>query len=143
MDKPSVHLNRSLKQAKARKKPIKVVYISSPMKVRTSVSKFRSVVQGLTGRDSDPAQLEKVLGIDCVDEPRRVPDQEIEGLDDEPSHATPVPAVDHELESSSASADSSIESFDDVFTPEMLENFTGLPVRSSLFFDLFRSLDAV
>ncbi|MCL7025789.1 hypothetical protein MKW94_007859 [Papaver nudicaule] len=34
-------------------KPIKVVYISNPMKVKTTVSEFRSLVQELTGRDSD------------------------------------------------------------------------------------------
>ncbi|KAJ8648641.1 hypothetical protein MRB53_001664 [Persea americana] len=148
MDTASVHFNRSLKQTKPKKKPIKVVYISSPMKVKTSVAKFRSVVQGLTGRDSDPTHIEKFLGINGVDEPQRVPDQEIEGEDDKSDYARLVPGtVDHEGESSSVSADSSIEPFDDVFTAEMIENFTGLPARSSLFFepqgDLFRSLDVV
>ncbi|XVF00222.1 hypothetical protein REPUB_Repub03eG0266400 [Reevesia pubescens] len=37
------------------KKDIKVVYISSPMKVKTCVSQFRSLVQELTGKDSDVA----------------------------------------------------------------------------------------
>ncbi|KAI3764220.1 hypothetical protein L2E82_14224 [Cichorium intybus] len=32
---------------------LKVVYISSPMKVKTSASRFRALVQELTGRDSD------------------------------------------------------------------------------------------
>ncbi|KAM2065328.1 hypothetical protein TB1_027706 [Malus domestica] len=32
---------------------VKVVYISSPMKVQTSASEFRALVQELTGRDSD------------------------------------------------------------------------------------------
>ncbi|KAL4586309.1 hypothetical protein LXL04_010945 [Taraxacum kok-saghyz] len=32
---------------------LKVVYISSPMKVTTSASRFRTLVQELTGRDSD------------------------------------------------------------------------------------------
>lgn len=32
---------------------MKVVYISSPMKVKTSAAKFRTIVQKLTGRDSD------------------------------------------------------------------------------------------
>ncbi|KAI3796429.1 hypothetical protein L1987_39099 [Smallanthus sonchifolius] len=34
-------------------KKLKVVHISSPMKVKTSASRFRSLVQELTGRDSD------------------------------------------------------------------------------------------
>ncbi|PIN01593.1 hypothetical protein CDL12_25894 [Handroanthus impetiginosus] len=33
--------------------PLKVVYISSPMKVKTSASNFRSLVQQLTGKNSD------------------------------------------------------------------------------------------
>lgn len=33
--------------------PLKVVYISSPMKVKTSASRFRSLVQQLTGKNSD------------------------------------------------------------------------------------------
>ncbi|CAK9316424.1 unnamed protein product [Citrullus colocynthis] len=45
------------KQAKRSRKSaaadFKVVYISSPMKVKTSASKFRSLVQKLTGQDSD------------------------------------------------------------------------------------------
>lgn len=36
--------------------PLKVVYISSPMKVKTSVSRFRSLVQQLTGKNSDILQ---------------------------------------------------------------------------------------
>lgn len=38
-------------------KGIKVVYISSPMKVKTSAAEFRATVQGLTGRDSDVARF--------------------------------------------------------------------------------------
>ncbi|OWM78463.1 uncharacterized protein LOC116211606 [Punica granatum] len=39
------------------KNGIKVVYISSPMKVKTSASEFRAIVQELTGRDSDVARF--------------------------------------------------------------------------------------
>ncbi|XWS57022.1 hypothetical protein CRYUN_Cryun09bG0136100 [Craigia yunnanensis] len=35
------------------KKDIKVVYISSPMKVKICASQFRALVQELTGKDSD------------------------------------------------------------------------------------------
>ncbi|KAE8711947.1 Sigma factor binding protein 2 [Hibiscus syriacus] len=37
------------------KKDLKVVYISSPMKVKTCASQFRALVQELTGKDSDIA----------------------------------------------------------------------------------------
>ncbi|KAL7157959.1 hypothetical protein ABFS83_02G110600 [Erythranthe nasuta] len=40
------------KSKKKRDNSLKVVYISSPMKVRTSASRFRSLVQQLTGKDS-------------------------------------------------------------------------------------------
>ena len=38
---------------KSKKKPIKVVYISNPMKVTASASEFRALVQQLTGQDAD------------------------------------------------------------------------------------------
>jgi hypothetical protein len=44
------------------KKPIKVVYISTPMKVKTSASKFRDLVQELTGQNSDTTQYVEVNG---------------------------------------------------------------------------------
>ncbi|XP_028089934.1 uncharacterized protein LOC114290263 [Camellia sinensis] len=36
---------------------VKVVHISSPVKVKTSASKFRALVQELTGRDSDVSRF--------------------------------------------------------------------------------------
>jgi hypothetical protein len=38
------------------KKPIKVVYISNPVRVKTSAAGFRALVQELTGRDADPSK---------------------------------------------------------------------------------------
>ncbi|CAI9089796.1 OLC1v1024431C1 [Oldenlandia corymbosa var. corymbosa] len=50
-------MNRSNKCKRKKKSSmdslLKVVYISSPMKVETSASRFRTLVQELTGRDSD------------------------------------------------------------------------------------------
>lgn len=40
-----------------RSRDIKVVYISSPMKVKTSASEFRALVQELTGRHSDTSRF--------------------------------------------------------------------------------------
>ncbi|KAK1425352.1 hypothetical protein QVD17_20703 [Tagetes erecta] len=48
MDKPTKNYGK-----RRDNKKLKVVYISSPIKVKTSVSRFRSLVQELTGRDSD------------------------------------------------------------------------------------------
>ncbi|GER46306.1 VQ motif family protein [Striga asiatica] len=41
------------KSSKATNNSLKVVYISSPMKVATSASRFKSLVQELTGKNSD------------------------------------------------------------------------------------------
>ena len=51
MMKSSKHNNK-----RYNKKEIKVTYISSPMKVKTSASNFRALVQELTGLDSNVAE---------------------------------------------------------------------------------------
>ncbi|XP_075517773.1 uncharacterized protein LOC142552058 [Primulina tabacum] len=53
MDK-DVNQKKGNKQPKIKKKqPLKVVYITNPIKFKTSASEFRSLVQELTGQDSD------------------------------------------------------------------------------------------
>lgn len=44
--------SRSIRCSKKKKEPIKVVYISNPIKFTTSASKFRALVQQLTGQDA-------------------------------------------------------------------------------------------
>ncbi|KAK7260729.1 hypothetical protein RIF29_27008 [Crotalaria pallida] len=46
---------KNKRQSRRDKKEIKVTYISSPMKVKTSTSNFRALVQELTGQDSNVA----------------------------------------------------------------------------------------
>ncbi|KAI3744052.1 hypothetical protein L1987_57124 [Smallanthus sonchifolius] len=53
MDMLTVKPTKNCRAKKDMTKKLKVVYISSPMKVKTSASRFRSLVQELTGRDSD------------------------------------------------------------------------------------------
>ncbi|KAG9145072.1 hypothetical protein Leryth_018366 [Lithospermum erythrorhizon] len=51
---------KSISRSKGKRKQqssVKVVYISTPIKVQTSASQFRTLVQELTGRDSDIARL--------------------------------------------------------------------------------------
>ncbi|KAE8038430.1 hypothetical protein FH972_010941 [Carpinus fangiana] len=71
------------------KKPIKVVYISTPMKVKTSASKFRDLVQELTGRDSDTTQYVEVNGAAAADGDANCrhdfPDQQFRTMFDESS----------------------------------------------------------
>lgn len=53
---PNAHKKNSAKGKRKSNNSLKVVYISSPMKVKTSASRFRSLVQQLTGKNSDIAQ---------------------------------------------------------------------------------------
>ncbi|XP_031270572.1 sigma factor binding protein 2, chloroplastic-like [Pistacia vera] len=54
MGKFKDHSKRKTAETKAKKNPIKVTYISSPMKVKaSSASEFRAIVQELTGKNSD------------------------------------------------------------------------------------------
>ncbi|PON53324.1 VQ motif containing protein [Parasponia andersonii] len=46
-----------------RRKGVKVVYISSPMKVKTSAAKFRALVQELTGINSDAERFIEMNGV--------------------------------------------------------------------------------
>ncbi|CAA7389026.1 unnamed protein product [Spirodela intermedia] len=69
MDKLSVVHQGGLKQAKAKKKPIKIVHISNPMKVTTTTSEFKVLVQVLTGQDSDMALLSKFAEADGPHDP--------------------------------------------------------------------------
>ncbi|KAJ8773980.1 hypothetical protein K2173_009411 [Erythroxylum novogranatense] len=50
-------------KGKGGEKGIKVVYISSPMKVKASASEFRALVQQLTGKDSDATRFMDANGI--------------------------------------------------------------------------------
>ncbi|PNY14363.1 hypothetical protein L195_g011043 [Trifolium pratense] len=51
------HVMKGKRQSKKNKKEVKVTYISSPMKVKTSASNFRALVQELTGQDSNVADM--------------------------------------------------------------------------------------
>jgi hypothetical protein len=53
----SNHMMKGKRQSKKNKKEVKVTYISSPMKVKTSASNFRALVQELTGQDSNVADM--------------------------------------------------------------------------------------
>ncbi|KAG6467519.1 hypothetical protein ZIOFF_074649 [Zingiber officinale] len=78
---------KSTKKKKKKNKlqqPIKVVYISNPMKVKATVAEFSSVVQGLTGRDSDlESSLSKygAVAVDYYGTPDLPPPQEEETCD--------------------------------------------------------------
>ncbi|MQL86894.1 hypothetical protein Taro_019435 [Colocasia esculenta] len=55
MEKPSAASTKH-ENKQAKKKQIKVVYISNPMRVKTTAAEFKGLVQELTGQDSDIAE---------------------------------------------------------------------------------------
>ncbi|KAI3448775.1 hypothetical protein Pfo_005440 [Paulownia fortunei] len=107
---------------------LKVVYISSPMKVKTSASRFRSLVQQLTGKNSDISQYDNYVGrdfheIDCDDE----------SLAKETSDQYQVFSSVSQGDTPTSS-DSLLEPMDNVFNSQMKEQFEGI-FSSNLFFD--------
>ncbi|RWW74574.1 hypothetical protein BHE74_00017484 [Ensete ventricosum] len=125
MGRLSVHQTRGPKQGKGKKKTVKVVYISNPMWFTTSVVKFRALVQKLTGRDSNVGDTG---GTSIV----------LDGLEKLSAQPTPGSGVASDstgMDPGTATASAAFEMFDDdVFTPEMLDNFAALQ-QSTLFRD--------
>lgn len=114
------------KQGKSRRAAVKVVYISSPMKVKTSASKFRALVQELTGRDSDVARY--MENKEREESRKMVMDQGSE-------------AVDH---SSSSSESLLFGLFDmDSFMPREEDGSVGMMFPSSFLCEPFRQMDGM
>ncbi|XP_065857033.1 sigma factor binding protein 1, chloroplastic-like [Euphorbia lathyris] len=111
----------SSKLLKTMKKPLKVVYISNPIKFQISASQFRALVQEFTGQHSDPSKFMSahVAG-----------DQNVEVA------AAAADLNGRQKQQEQISDDLMVESagFDDVFTPEMIDNLSGL-MDSGLFYD--------
>lgn len=127
-------------------KPIKVVYISNPMKVKTSAAGFRALVQELTGRDAESPPHPSMYGggggvhetvddEDCVK--RNING---ENIDHTLVNVMPSPlevgstntiiSVHHgqqqqqQLDDGVSSMMETFEPFDDVFTPQMIESLS-------------------
>ncbi|XP_047949016.1 sigma factor binding protein 2, chloroplastic-like [Salvia hispanica] len=85
------------KTSKKRDESLKVVYISSPMKVRTSQARFRALVQELTGKNSDIAPYMDSDGAALADyrdeDGTLLPDRPISSSDD----TTTTPATSDSL----------------------------------------------
>ncbi|KAK6933991.1 VQ protein [Dillenia turbinata] len=107
MDVSRVNHMKSQRQAKRKKRTaIKVVYISSPMKVKTRASEFRALVQKLTGRESDAVgfmEINSGANSWTLDH-----DQELKAVDD---YVSPT------------SSGSVFEPSDDVFAAEIEDDF--------------------
>ncbi|KAI3844759.1 hypothetical protein MKW92_029925 [Papaver armeniacum] len=123
-------------------KPVRVVYISNPMKVKASVSEFRSLVQELTGRDSDISSV-------SFDRSRFTTDSnEMKSFQDRPSEIMKVNSamnntndIIHQqqhgdfiqevlgfdwMNTSSDSLSSIFEPLYDIFVPGVMENMNGV-----------------
>lgn len=140
----SLHQRKATKKANKSKKnkPIKVVYISNPMKVKTSASQFRALVQELTGQDAELPDPTKFQGSDGGDQ--TVLSDPMMG---DHEHSQVVPVVDPGLEQPQRNLGYEFEPLDDVFTPQMIESLSGL-LPTSVFYessqvDVLRRLDAV
>ncbi|XP_060169088.1 uncharacterized protein LOC132599958 [Lycium barbarum] len=121
----------------SKKSNVKVVYISTPMKVKTSATRFRSLVQELTGRDSDIARIMETNGMTEFE------DIHHELLPTKSSSPSPSPSPSPSsslLPAKSSSYSSSVSSesnyfmepnFNDLFSGQMEEQFLDLLANSS------------
>uniref|UniRef100_A0A1D1YB40 Protein MKS1 n=1 Tax=Anthurium amnicola TaxID=1678845 RepID=A0A1D1YB40_9ARAE len=131
MDRLSVIHQKSPKRAKSKRKPIKVVYISSPMKVQATISQFKGIVQELTGQDSDVADLPGFADLDRVQEQQPAATGRGSRLTaDGYFGATELGGVDQEQWRHRQQYNLS----DEVFTPPVLESLAAL-VPSSLHYE--------
>ncbi|TVU36560.1 hypothetical protein EJB05_18498, partial [Eragrostis curvula] len=119
------------------KKPIKVVYISNPMRVKTSAARFRSLVQELTGRHADPSKyspddLVAAGGAAGADDDAAADiDGAAQGLSpwdavasSDTVVASPSAAADHQPDATGSAPRGGYydEDDDDVFRSQLLEN---------------------
>lgn len=114
------------------KTDIKVVYISSPMKVKTCVSKFRDLVQELTGKDSDADAYASRLAtnVDQVYDnsynDRMIGERELIQNSSVSSDESSLLTVDSFKESSSMFPSCGMEPFDDPFMTQKEASFFGM-----------------
>lgn len=128
------------KKTSCKKKPVKVVYISNPMMVKTSAADFRALVQELTGQDAEFPDPTKFPAADIMDVGgRQVPtaadsrkmmmvrdddEEDHEAAEADEAAATMETSSSQEQPESSGST-ALYEPFDDAFVPQMMENFSG------------------
>ncbi|KAH0670659.1 hypothetical protein KY290_026046 [Solanum tuberosum] len=126
---------------RSKKPDVKVVYISTPMKVKTSASRFRSLVQELTGRDSDIERIMETNGSITEYEDIHRERDDFNELPTKSSSLSPSPSSSSSLllAKSSNSSPMSSESnnyfmepnFDDLFNSQMEEQFLALLASSN------------
>ncbi|EXB38304.1 hypothetical protein L484_013937 [Morus notabilis] len=115
--KPTKKTSANNKTKKTR--PVKVVYISNPMKIKTSASEFRALVQELTGQDAEFPDPTKFLATNGEDQVGVDSTVKIGG-----DHSNSQEQGATESNNSSTTTTSRYEALDDdVFMPQMMESF--------------------
>ncbi|CAK9133637.1 unnamed protein product [Ilex paraguariensis] len=123
---PTTHQMKSKNKDKRKRESVKVVYISSPMKVKTCASKFRATVQELTGRNSDVSRIMESHSHEAVSD-QTASNSMID-------HLSSIRGSLDSHRESPTSSDSFLGPFDDVFRPhQMDEKFSGMFPMSSFF----------
>lgn len=136
----SLKRDKSKRKMRREKEAVKVVYISTPMKVKTSASRFRSLVQELTGRHSDIARImeanDGATDFEAFTDYRRGggdDDRVLGGMNDEAiRQSSPsffrFPMVNNSVEESPTSSESVAEPplDDQAFSSQMDEQFQAM-----------------
>ncbi|KAJ0098416.1 hypothetical protein Patl1_20913 [Pistacia atlantica] len=106
----NVQRRKARKNTKSNKKPIKIVHISNPMKVNTSASQFRALVQELTGQDAGSPDPTKFTNIN----------------NDATANPTALLAAGNPITGTSTheQQERSDFSFEDAFMPQMFDKFS-------------------
>lgn len=97
-----------------KKSQVKVVYISNPMKVNTSASEFRALVQQLTGRDADDMPGQPFLQHSNLDNQEQVVIREEVCKEDAQAQAAVSCVVQGEEENLSVANGSDLLSLQDI-----------------------------
>ncbi|XP_019186447.1 PREDICTED: sigma factor binding protein 1, chloroplastic [Ipomoea nil] len=136
---PPQKKKKALKQPKAAanaaaRKQLKVVYISNPMKVETSPSEFRALVQELTGQDADvpgpPFKFPGSPGVGAGGGMQLVvPDGNKVSAEEHSGEA----GVQHGSSDVPESSDLSSETAPD-YLPQLIEDFPGI-MPSNMWYD--------
>uniref|UniRef100_A0A1D1YU55 Glutamate-1-semialdehyde 2,1-aminomutase n=1 Tax=Anthurium amnicola TaxID=1678845 RepID=A0A1D1YU55_9ARAE len=141
MDKRGVQQNSSKHTKAKKKKQIKVVYISNPMRFKTTASEFKGLVQQFTGQDSDVADLSKFTDVQNFDNSSTAVDR-VFGFTDDDSTALSQPVAGtinqqqqqpHHPEPYKYN-EMPLDAFDEVFSTQMLENLSTF-MSSSLYYE--------
>ncbi|XP_062111965.1 sigma factor binding protein 1, chloroplastic-like [Humulus lupulus] len=130
-EKKSTKKPNKTKKSINKQKPVKVVYISNPMKVKTSISEFRALVQELTGQDAEfpdptkfPATDDEDYGYTGSEDPtaKMGSEDHDEGRDHDREEVV--------VESSTTTTTPNTASYemfdDDVFMPQMMDSLSGI-----------------